>query len=68
MTPFQQYKKVIDYFTDGWTVYHFSVPLSTDERYYIQRMREYAKRDKQSWKIAHNIGRAWIVKQKTPSD
>jgi len=52
------------YFSQGGAAYHFTVPDDKGERSYISKMREYAKRDGQGWRIAHNIGRAWIVKKK----
>jgi len=52
------------FFDDGGAVYHFTVPDNVNMNNHIANIRERAKKLGYRWRIAHNIGRAWIVKVK----
>jgi hypothetical protein len=72
MTPLEHVQAAAIRFTATYEnpVYHFSVPDGTNAASYVQQIRKYAlrlydaKQLSRRWSVSHNVGRAWIIKQK----
>ena len=66
MTPLAHVEKAAEIFsnTENYPVYHFVVPDHLSMRYFAQRIREQAKQRGYRWRVVHNLGRAWIIKQR----
>ena len=62
MTPLERVYKAAQYFYGGGYAYHFDAP--ENGKNYAQNIRAHAKRLGYKWRVSHNIGRAWIIKEK----
>ena len=66
MTPLDSFQKARHLFERGGFSYIFFVPSDMSLKYYTNKVREYARRNKACWRVAYyGKPRTWIIKQKT---